>query len=107
MTIGSGWAEGSWTDAGWVVGAWVQVSATKTIGASSQLEAFAASGTLQVVSASPAEPGTGLPTGNEAGALGGWQRGDRARRKKERILADDEEFMLMAQSALAEMFKNL
>jgi len=48
----------------------------------------------------------GPVTGNEAGALGGY-RPDRARRKKARILADDEEFMLMAKTALAEMLKNI
>jgi hypothetical protein len=48
MTIGAGWAEGAWVDASWVVGAWAQPTATKTIGGTSQLEAFASSGTLTV-----------------------------------------------------------
>ena len=57
--------------------------------------------------AAAADPGSPAVSGNEAGALGGWQRGDRARRKKLKIQADDEEFMLMAQSALAEILKKL
>jgi hypothetical protein len=49
MAIGQGWAEGAWVDASWVVGAWAQAGTTKTIGGTSQLEAFSSSGTIDVV----------------------------------------------------------
>jgi hypothetical protein len=48
MTIGAAWAEGSWVDASWVVGAWEPVTATKTIGGTSQLDAFSSTGGLDV-----------------------------------------------------------
>jgi hypothetical protein len=48
MTIGAGWAEGAWIDASWVVGAWAPVTASKTIGGTSQLEAFSSTGGLDV-----------------------------------------------------------
>lgn len=48
MTIGEGWAEGSWIDGSWVVGAWAQAAPVKTIGGTSQLEAFTSSAALDV-----------------------------------------------------------
>jgi len=53
MAIGSGWADGAWVDAGWITagnGAWVQASATKTIGATSQLGLITSTGTIAVLS---------------------------------------------------------
>lgn len=48
MAIGAGWAEGAFVDAGWVVGAWEQPSAIKTIGGTSQLEAFDSTGQINL-----------------------------------------------------------
>jgi hypothetical protein len=49
MAIGEAWENGAWVDESWVVGAWVQASATKTIGATSQLGAMSSTGGIDVV----------------------------------------------------------
>lgn len=49
MAIGDGWVDGAWQDAGWVSGAWTVTGATKTIGGTSQLEAFSSSGGIDIL----------------------------------------------------------
>ena len=76
MTIGAGWAEGAWVDASWVVGAWAQPTATKTIGGTSQLEAFSSTGTLTVQNQETIGGVSQLEAFSSTGQLNlGWQIG--------------------------------
>ena len=76
MTIGAGWAEGAWVDASWVVGAWAQPTATKTIGGTSQLEAFNSTGTLTVQNQETIGGASQLEAFSSTGQLNlGWQIG--------------------------------
>ena len=76
MTIGAGWAEGAWVDASWVVGAWEQPTATKTIGGTSQLEAFSSTGTLTVQNQETIGGVSQLEAFSSTGQLNlGWQIG--------------------------------
>ena len=76
MTIGAGWAEGAWVDASWVVGAWAQPTTTKTIGGTSQLEAFSSTGTLTVQNQETIGGVSQLEAFSSTGQLNlGWQIG--------------------------------
>jgi len=76
--------------------------ATHTLGGTSQLSGFGSSGGLNVVT--PAGPGSPPVTGNEGGARA-WSDQAARRKRRQRIMDDDAEFMEMAQQALPEMMK--
>lgn len=83
----------------------LDVQTNHTIGGSSQLSLFTSSGFIQVGVAAAVEPTPGV-TGNEGGARGGYQR-QQKRKLKAAILAEDQEFIKMANQALPELIKRI
>jgi len=101
-TIGASSALEAFTSSGTLV-----VVVPKTIGDSSQLEAFGATGGITVVSATPGVPPTPAPDGKIGSAKAGANYYDKAARRRQQALQDENDFLEIVKIALPEIVKYL